>query len=45
MIWSWLKGDARIYTKNYEIVKKAMIEGYYVDIITDKSHIIKRDSL
>ena len=45
MIWSWLKGDARIYTRKLDIVKKAINEGYYVDFITDKSHIIKRDSL
>jgi len=42
MIWSWLKGNSRIYKRNYDVVKKAINEGYYVDIITYKSHILKR---
>ena len=45
MIWTWLKEDTRIYTRNFDIVKKAINEGYYVDFISDKSHIIKKDSL
>lgn len=44
MIWSWLKGNSRIYTRKYDIVKKAINEGYYVDVISDKSHILKRDA-
>jgi hypothetical protein len=41
MICSWLKGNTRVYTKKIDVVKKAMNDGYFVNVLKEKPHIFK----
>jgi hypothetical protein len=41
MICSWFKGNTRIYTKKMDVVKQAMNDGYFVNVLKEKPRIFK----
>ncbi len=41
MIWCWVKGNKRIYTKRLDIAEQAIKEGFQVTVFKNKSHIFK----
>jgi len=40
-VWSWTKGNTKIFTKNIEVAEKAMKEGILIMGTKIKSNIIK----
>ena len=41
MICSWFKGNTKVYTKKIDVVKRAMNDGYFVNVLKEKPHIFK----
>lgn len=43
IVWCWKKGEKTIYTRQIDVVDKAMKEGYYVFPHIIQSHIHKNN--
>jgi len=41
MIWCWVKGNKRIYTKRLDVAEQAIKDGFKVIVSKNRSHIFK----